>query len=81
MRLANFKMTMNDRDIIKNNVLDYFLSYNPDYIVTSCPLCKKTFSRSNSLPIKDIAEIVVETIKKEEKIEKIEQNTNENVLV
>lgn len=79
--LANFKMTMNERDIIKNNVLEYFLSYKPDYIVTSCPLCKKTFSRSNNLPIKDIAEIVVESINNEQRTEKVEQSTNENVLV
>lgn len=79
--LANFKMTMNDRDIIKNNVLNYFLSYNPDYIVTSCPLCKKTFSRSNNLPIKDIAEIVVESLNSEKKTKNEELTIKENVLV
>lgn len=67
--LANFKMSMKDRDILKNNVLKYFLSYKPDFIATACPLCKKTFKRGNSANnIKDIAEIVVSAIELESKL-------------
>ena len=36
---------------------------HPDYLVTACPLCKKTFSTHSPVPVKDIAEVVLENIK------------------
>ena len=35
---------------------------HPDIIATACPLCKKAFQHSSNDNVKDIAEIVVETI-------------------
>jgi Fe-S oxidoreductase len=32
---------------------------NPDYIVTSCPLCKKTLAKESEIPVLDIAELLV----------------------
>jgi len=37
-------------------------------LVTSCPLCKKTFSKSHKLPIFDISEIIHMAIKHKEEI-------------
>jgi Fe-S oxidoreductase len=56
--LANIKIQMHERDQIKNQALQEYLHYKPDMLATSCPLCKKTFSRGNSTPVRDIAEIV-----------------------
>jgi len=60
--LSNIKISMAERDVIKDHVMEYFFSYNPDIMATSCPLCKKTFSRGNAKNIKDIAEIVAQEI-------------------
>ncbi|MCQ2973642.1 MAG: (Fe-S)-binding protein [Bacteroidales bacterium] len=60
--LANLKISMAERNILSEQVMNEFASYNPDYVVTSCPLCKKTFAKTDILPVKDIAEVVVENI-------------------
>ena len=56
--LANIKIQMNERNHIRDTALDEYLGYQPDMLATACPLCKKTFAKSNKLPIHDIAEIV-----------------------
>ena len=61
--LANIKIQMNERNQIRDNALDEYLSYQPDVLATACPLCKKTFAKSNKLPVHDIAEIVYMAIR------------------
>lgn len=56
--LANIKIQMNERDDIRNKVLDKYAKYDNDLIVTACPLCKKTFTKGKDIEVKDIAEIV-----------------------
>ncbi len=63
--LANIKIQMSERDQIRDKALDEYLSYQPDMLATACPLCKKTFTKSNKLPVHDIAEIVYMAIRKE----------------
>ncbi|MBQ3690279.1 MAG: (Fe-S)-binding protein [Bacteroidales bacterium] len=60
--LANMKISMEERDVLSSQVMQEFSSYEPDYVVTACPLCKKTFAKTNVLPVKDLAEIVVENM-------------------
>ena len=60
--LANIKITMKERDSIRDNVLAEYFRYNPDYLVTACPLCKKTFSKGNDFPVYDIAEVAARAI-------------------
>jgi len=64
--LANIKIQMNERNQIRDNVLDEYLSYQPDMLATACPLCKKTFAKSNKLPVHDIAEIISMAIRQKE---------------
>ena len=64
--LANIKIQMNERNQIRDNVLDEYLSYQPDMLATACPLCKKTFAKSNKLPVHDIAEIIYMAILQKE---------------
>ena len=35
---------------------------NPDYLVTACPLCKKTLAPASKSKVADISEIVAEAI-------------------
>lgn len=63
--LANTKISMAERDVLSGKAMEEFASYNPDVVVTSCPLCKKTFSKVNSVPVKDLAEVVVNSMKQE----------------
>lgn len=62
--LSNLKISMDERSILSAQVMNEFASYNPDYVVTSCPLCKKTFAKTDILPVKDLAEVVVENMEK-----------------
>ena len=60
--LANMKISMQERDVLASKVMEEFSQYDPDYVVTACPLCKKTFAKTNTLQVKDLAEIVVENM-------------------
>jgi len=43
--------------LVTDNAYNTLAAGTPDYIVTSCPLCKKTFSRGNrEIAVIDIAE-------------------------
>jgi len=65
--LANIKIQMNERNQIRDNALDEYMKYKPDMLATACPLCKKTFSKSNKLPVHDISEIIYMAIKQNAK--------------
>jgi Fe-S oxidoreductase len=67
--LANIKIEMNERNQIREKVLDEYLEYEPEMLVTACPLCKKTFAKSNRLPVHDLAEIVAMSLEKNQKNE------------
>ncbi|MGQ1890419.1 (Fe-S)-binding protein [Thermophagus sp. OGC60D27] len=57
--LGNLKISHAQRDSLTSKALDDYLMYFPDLLVTACPLCKKTFSRSRRIKVMDIAEVVV----------------------
>jgi len=61
--LANLKIQMAERDKIRNGALEEYMRYEPDFLVTSCPLCKKTFSKGTKIQVYDIAEIVSKNLK------------------
>lgn len=60
--LGNLKISQPERNAIRNHAIDSYAAYQPDVLVTSCPLCKKTFARNKKLPVLDIAEIVVKQL-------------------
>ena len=60
--LANMKISMDERSVISEQAMREFSTYKPDFVVTSCPLCKKTFAKTDILTVKDIAEVVVENL-------------------
>ncbi|MEN6455664.1 MAG: (Fe-S)-binding protein [Prolixibacteraceae bacterium] len=56
--LSNTRITMAERDQIRDKVLEEFQSCHPDHLVTACPLCKKTFTKGTDVQAYDLAEIV-----------------------
>lgn len=61
--LANQHITALQRTRLSQDTLNAYLAYQPDVLVTACPLCKKTFSKTESpVPVQDIAEVVAEHI-------------------
>jgi Fe-S oxidoreductase len=56
--LANTKITMQERDRIRDKVLEEYQTCQPDQLITACPLCKKTFTKGTAIQIYDLAEIV-----------------------
>lgn len=78
--LALLGTGVTQQDRITKDAVDRLLSPRPDYLVTACPLCKKTFARFSQIRVKDIAEMVFDAIpgnqanKKESKL-KIPETT------
>lgn len=55
--LENPGRTKIARDVIQNLTVN-----NPDQIITACPLCKKTLTVDSDRPVRDISEIVAESL-------------------
>jgi Fe-S oxidoreductase len=60
--LGNLMLSSNDRRKIAGNVVSELTRCGPDYIITSCPLCKKTLASVSDTKISDISEIVAEAL-------------------
>lgn len=59
--LANLHLSPQARTRLSQDAVKAYAAYQPDLLVTACPLCKKTFTKTETpLPVKDIAEIVAE---------------------
>ena len=56
--LGSTKFSHEERDIIAQNSLESLYRENPDILVTSCPLCLKSFSGINNGETLDIAQVV-----------------------
>ncbi|NJO70438.1 MAG: hypothetical protein HC830_15165 [Bacteroidetes bacterium] len=56
--LGNLGITTEQRNKITRDACEILLKDKPDMLVTSCPLCKKTFQKFSNVPVYDIAEIV-----------------------
>ena len=56
--LSNIKIQMNERNDIRDKVLDNYAKTPSDLLITACPLCKKTFTKGKDIEVKDIAEVV-----------------------
>ncbi|MFA5330208.1 MAG: (Fe-S)-binding protein [Prolixibacteraceae bacterium] len=67
--LANIKIQAKERNMIRDAAINEYLSFRPDILATSCPLCKKTFAQSQKIPVFDIAEIVCMGLEKTQRNE------------
>jgi Fe-S oxidoreductase len=60
--LANTEINTYQRFLVTKNAYKELTVNNPDYLITGCPLCKRTFRKASEIPVKDIAEIIVESM-------------------
>lgn len=60
--IADTAIEGTDIEAIAKNTFATLTKSNPDILVTACPLCKKTFMRNNAACVKDISEIVVDSL-------------------
>ena len=59
--LANTAIDSTQKTKISGDTVKAYAAYQPDVIVTACPLCKKTLGKTSpEIPVKDIAELVAE---------------------
>ncbi|NJK85084.1 MAG: (Fe-S)-binding protein [Bacteroidales bacterium] len=56
--LGSFNLSNKQREKIRDDALHVLTLKNPDKVITSCPLCKKTFSKGTRVEIRDIAEVI-----------------------
>lgn len=70
--LGNFQLSQQQRDKISQAAVKHLLSSGAQAIATSCPLCKKTLQgASRQAIVKDISELVLESLVKDDSHEKI----------
>ncbi len=62
--LGNFQLNYDAREKITNDALSVLLQPGPDKLITACPLCKKTFAKSSTAPVMDLAEWLAESLRK-----------------
>jgi Fe-S oxidoreductase len=60
--LANIPISQENKRKLVNSALVTLIKNKPEMILTSCPLCKKTFSGQSDIPVKDIAELAAQSI-------------------
>jgi Fe-S oxidoreductase len=60
--IANLPLDMRDKDRITRDALQEIASNGADALITACPLCKKTFAKHAAIPVKDIAEVVADSL-------------------
>lgn len=60
--LGNLKIKQAERNLIRQQAVADYQSYEPDLLVTACPMCKKTFGRDKQLQVMDISEVIVQSL-------------------
>lgn len=60
--LAGLNLSGDQRNTVSHNVVEQLCISHPQFIVTSCPLCKKTLVQEAPVPVMDVAEIVVQSL-------------------
>jgi Fe-S oxidoreductase len=65
--LANIKISNEERFKIRDKALRIYRVYKPESLVTSCPLCKKTFSANGTMQVMDIAELLWQAVEQKDK--------------
>ena len=61
--LGGLKLSFEERKTITKDALERMDVSASDVLVTSCPLCKKTFAALAEIPVMDISELVAESLK------------------
>jgi Fe-S oxidoreductase len=62
--LANFSADNEVRKSVARDACMKLTTVGTDFLITSCPLCKKAFASVSEVPVKDIAELVAGSLHK-----------------
>jgi Fe-S oxidoreductase len=62
--LANFSSGNDTRNAVARDAYEKLVDPDIDFLVTSCPMCKKSFEKVSEIPVRDIAEMVSRSMKK-----------------
>lgn len=62
INLGDSLIDIDQQKKIRDAAVENLMYKKPDMIATACPMCKKAFVHSTTLPVKDIAEIVRENM-------------------
>ena len=62
--LGIFESSHNQRNAITTGALNVLLQNHPDILATACPLCKKTFEKLSTVEVRDVAELVYQSLVK-----------------
>ena len=60
--IGDLGLNRGQRKAITNDALDVLMESKPEFLVTACPLCKKTFGSQGRIEVMDIAEVVAGAI-------------------
>ena len=60
--LGNIVLSHTKKHLIAANVASELTLQNPDYLITACPLCKKTLAPVTNTRVADISEIVAQAL-------------------
>ena len=60
--LGNIMLTVEQKDAVRTAAINMLRKNDPDVVVTSCPLCKKTLSKGQAGQVRDLAEMVEEAL-------------------
>ncbi|MEG1910004.1 MAG: (Fe-S)-binding protein, partial [Bacteroidales bacterium] len=66
--LGDAVLDLSDQMKVRDAALKNLLTFNPDSIVTACPMCKKAFMHGNKQKVQDLAEIVAENLLHKQKL-------------
>jgi len=77
--LGNIMLSQENKRKIASDVAAALTEENPDYLVTSCPLCKKTLAPATKSKVADISEIVAEAIASPPAVKKNSVSFRKNV--
>jgi len=64
--LANFSAANEIRLSVARDAFEKLTAQGAQYLVTSCPMCKKAFEKVADVPVKDIAELVSRSMHKDQ---------------
>ena len=64
MNLGNTVLTLEQQTTLRDKSLQILTEPKPDVVVTACPMCKKAFRHGTEANVKDIAEVVAESLSK-----------------
>jgi Fe-S oxidoreductase len=55
-------LTYRKRRLMAEDAVEKLINNQPDILATACPACKKAFSETNKIEVKDLAEIIAENL-------------------